>query len=101
MKADFGRTAGDYSRHRAGFPDTFFERLFSEGHVHQGDAALDPGTGTVAWDLTLPVCDVTALDRSAPLLAEAAELDRMQVGKCTRCARGSRTRIFLQRRSTW
>ena len=26
LRADFGKTASDYGRHRAGFPDEFFER---------------------------------------------------------------------------
>lgn len=79
MTADFGRTAGDYSRHRAGFPEAFFERVFSEGYAHQGDAALDlgTGTGTVARGLAMRGCEVTALDHSAPLLAEAAGRDRI------------------------
>ncbi|HIG43666.1 MAG TPA: SAM-dependent methyltransferase, partial [Gammaproteobacteria bacterium] len=25
--ADFGKTAGDYATHRAGFPDSFFEKV--------------------------------------------------------------------------
>lgn len=79
MTADFGRTAGDYSRHRAGFPEAFFQRVFSGGYAHQGDAVLDlgTGTGTVARGLALRGCDVTALDHSAPLLAQAAEMDRV------------------------
>src|SRR3546814_1902697 len=36
----------------------------------------DLGTGTVARGLALRGCTVTALDHSAPLLAQAAELDR-------------------------
>ena len=27
MEPDFGRTAQDYAEHRAGFPESFFERL--------------------------------------------------------------------------
>jgi len=30
MAIDFGRTANDYTRHRAGFPDAFFERIFQD-----------------------------------------------------------------------
>jgi SAM-dependent methyltransferase len=78
MTMDFGRTAGDYVRHRAGLPDAFFERVFTDGHVHRGDTVLDlgTGTGTVARGLALRGCDVTGLDHSAPLLARAAEMDR-------------------------
>jgi ubiquinone/menaquinone biosynthesis C-methylase UbiE len=76
MATDFGRTASDYARHRAGFPDAFFERLFADGSVHRGDAVLDlgTGTGTVARGLAQRGCEVTGLDHSAPLLAQAAEM---------------------------
>lgn len=78
MATDFGRTASDYARHRAGFPDAFFERLFADGSVHKGDVVLDlgTGTGTVARGLAARGCEVTGLDHSAPLLAQAAEMDR-------------------------
>ncbi|WP_426689434.1 class I SAM-dependent methyltransferase [Rhodanobacter ginsengiterrae] len=78
MAIDFGRTAGDYARHRAGFPEIFFERLLADGNVHRGDTVLDlgTGTGTVARGLALRGCEVTGLDHSAPLLAQAAEMDR-------------------------
>lgn len=78
MGIDFGRTASDYARHRAGFPDAFFERLFSDGSARRGEAVLDlgTGTGTIARGLALRGCEVTALDHSAPLLAQAAEMDR-------------------------
>ncbi|SFS04699.1 Methyltransferase domain-containing protein [Dyella sp. OK004] len=78
MQIDFGKTAGDYARHRAGFPDSFFQRLFDEDLAHVGDIALDigTGTGTVARGLALRGCAVTGLDPSAALLAQAAELDR-------------------------
>lgn len=78
MSIDFGRTASDYARHRAGFPDIFFERLFADGSVQRGNQVLDlgTGTGTVARGLAVRGCEVTGLDHSAPLLAQAAELDR-------------------------
>lgn len=78
MQVDFGKTAGDYARHRAGFPPAFFQRLFDEGLARAGEQALDlgTGTGTVARGLALGGCQVTGLDPSAPLLAQAAELDR-------------------------
>ncbi|GAB2559648.1 class I SAM-dependent methyltransferase [Rhodanobacter koreensis] len=78
MTIDFGRTASDYARHRAGFPEAFFERLFADGTVQKGNQVLDlgTGTGTVARGLAVRGCEVTGLDHSAPLLAEAAELDR-------------------------
>ena len=38
---------------------------------------LGTGTGTIARGLALRGCDVTGLDRSAPLMEQAAELDRV------------------------
>jgi len=78
MDVDFGRTASDYARHRAGFPDRFFERLFAAGFVKPADRVLDlgTGTGTVARGLAKRGCTVTGLDRSRALLEQAEALDR-------------------------
>ena len=78
MGIDFGRTATDYGRHRAGFPEAFFDRLFARGDVAAGRRVLDlgTGTGTVARGLAQRGCDVTGLDPSEPLLEEARRLDR-------------------------
>lgn len=78
LTADFGLTANDYARHRAGFPDEFFERLNALGILRAGIRALDlgTGTGTIARGLAARGCEVTGLDRSAPLMEQAAELDR-------------------------
>jgi SAM-dependent methyltransferase len=78
LRADFGKTASDYGRHRAGFPDEFYDRLTTMGILRAGMRALDlgTGTGTVARGLALRGCDVVGLDRSAPLMEQAAELDR-------------------------
>lgn len=75
---DFGKTASDYGRFRAGFPDQFFERLAAMGVLRRGLLALDLGcgTGTVARGLALRGLHATGLDRSAPLMEEAARLDR-------------------------
>lgn len=74
MTIDFGKTAGDYARHRAGFPPEFFARLERLGLLRQGMAALDlgAGTGTLALGLAARGCAVTALDPAAPMLAQAA-----------------------------
>jgi SAM-dependent methyltransferase len=76
--ADFGKTAQDYGRHRAGFPDAFFDRLMAMGIIRSGMRALDlgTGTGTIARGLALRGCEVTGLDRSQPLMDQARELDR-------------------------
>ncbi|MGD0120136.1 MAG: methyltransferase domain-containing protein [Candidatus Binatus sp.] len=78
LRADFGKTASDYGRHRAGFPDEFFDRLEQLGVLRAGMRALDlgTGTGTVARGLALRGCEVTGLDRATPLMDQAAELDR-------------------------
>jgi SAM-dependent methyltransferase len=76
MLVDFGKTASDYAKHRAGFPDRFFERLFNNGIVAEGDRVLDlgTGTGTVARGLARRGCLVTALDPSEAMLEQAKAL---------------------------
>lgn len=78
MSVDFGKTARDYGRFRAGFPAPFFERLVSFGLIRRGVRALDigTGTGTVARGLAERGCDVVALDPSENLMAEGRRLDR-------------------------
>lgn len=77
MQVDFGKTAADYGRHRAGFPDGFFERLFQRSLIAPGSRVLDvgTGTGTVARGLAKRGCNVLGLDPSATLLQEAERLD--------------------------
>lgn len=74
--ADFGNTAEDYARHRAGFPDMFFARLAALGVIRRGMRALDvgTGTGTIARGLAERGCAVTALDRAEPMLEQARAL---------------------------
>ena len=73
---DFGKTAADYARHRAGFPERFFERLALQGIGRHGQAVVDigTGTGTLARGLARRGCAVTGVDPSAAMLAEAREL---------------------------
>jgi SAM-dependent methyltransferase len=77
VKIDFGKTAADYGRYRAGFPDELYERLIRSGILSPPCAALDlgTGTGTVARALAVRGCEVTGLDPSANLLAEARRID--------------------------
>lgn len=77
MEIDFGKTAADYGRFRAGFPGEFFDRLTRSGIVSPACAALDlgTGTGTVARGLAMRGCDATGLDPSTNLLAEAKRID--------------------------
>lgn len=75
---DFGKTAADYSRYRAGFPDVFFEKLNAYGLGVWGQQLLDlgTGTGTLARGFAQRGCNVTALDPAQALLDAARELDR-------------------------
>jgi ubiquinone/menaquinone biosynthesis C-methylase UbiE len=74
-----GKTASDYGRHRAGFTDRFFDRLFSAGFVSPSDRVLDlgTGTGTLARGFALRGCEVVGLDVSRALLNEAKRQDAM------------------------
>jgi SAM-dependent methyltransferase len=75
---DFGRTAKDYGRHRAGFPPDFFARVATWGVGVAGQRLLDlgTGTGTLARGFAQRGCRVTGLDPSASMLEQARELDR-------------------------
>jgi ubiquinone/menaquinone biosynthesis C-methylase UbiE len=74
---DFGKAAGDYAKHRAGFPDAFFDRLVTMGTARDGMKALDlgTGTGTIARGLAIRGLEVTGLDKSTALMEQAKLLD--------------------------
>lgn len=78
MQIDFGKTASDYGRHRAGFPEQFFDRILQARLVSAQDRALDLGTGTgsVARGLALRGCTVTGLDPSLSMTDQSRQLDR-------------------------
>jgi len=78
VEVDFGRTAGDYARHRAGFPERLFEQLIGQGVARAGERLLDlgTGTGTLARGFASRGLLVTGLDPSPAMLAEARRLDR-------------------------
>lgn len=78
LTADFGRTAADYGKYRAGFPNEFYDRLAAMDLLRRGMRTLDlgTGTGTIARGLAARGCESTGLDRSVPLMTEAARLDR-------------------------
>lgn len=73
---DFGPTARDYARHRAGFPPALFSRLEAEHGLEPGQRALDlgTGTGTLARGLARRGLIVTGLDVSRALLEQARVL---------------------------
>jgi SAM-dependent methyltransferase len=75
---DFDRTAADYARHRAGFPEAFFERLLEDRIVRPGLRLLDlgTGTGTLARGFARRGLEVTGLDIAPALLEQAEDLDR-------------------------
>jgi ubiquinone/menaquinone biosynthesis C-methylase UbiE len=74
---DFGKTAADYGRYRAGFPDQLYDRLsrFAVGLPGQRLLDLGCGTGGLSRGFARRGCDVTGLDRSQNLLDEAKRLD--------------------------
>jgi SAM-dependent methyltransferase len=80
FSADFGRTAADYSKHRAGFPPSLFARLRERGVGIPGQRVLDLGTGTGALNrgFARAGCQVTGLDISPQLLEQARALDRAE-----------------------
>lgn len=75
--ADFGKTAGDYARHRAGYPDWLFQRLMRRGLAVPGMRALDlaTGTGYLGRGLAQRGLKVTGLDVSAEMIAASRTLD--------------------------
>lgn len=78
MSIDFGRTARDYATHRAGFPPALLDRLRAFGVGPSGQRLLDlgSGTGTLARQFALRGCEVTGLDPSPDMLAQAKVLDQ-------------------------
>lgn len=84
LKPDFGLTADDYSRHRAGFPDSLFERLGERGIGRAGERVVDlgTGTGTLARGFARRGCQVTGIDPSEEMLAAARELDAREDLHC-------------------
>ena len=53
-KVDFGETASDYARHRAGFPEEFFAAMLANGWAKPGERLLDLGAGTGTLARGLP-----------------------------------------------
>jgi len=77
VKPDFGATSEDYARHRAGFPDSLFERLAAHGIGTKGQAVVDLGTGTgsLARGFALRGAHVIGIDPAEEMLRAASELD--------------------------
>ena len=77
MTPDFGLTAGDYARHRAGFPASFFDGVAEFGVGRRGQSLVDlgTGTGTLARGFARRGCRVIGLDPSESMLEQARALD--------------------------
>ncbi len=77
MNPDFSRTSQDYARHRAGFPDSLFERLanFGTGISNQAIVDLGTGTGSLARGFAHRGCKVIGIDPAEKMLDQARELD--------------------------
>lgn len=73
---DWGRTSSDYSRHRPGYPQSFYERVTALGVGKPGQRVLDLGTGTgnLARALARRGCAVTGIDISERQVSEARRL---------------------------
>ena len=89
MEVDFGRTAADYARHRAGFPEELFERLAARGIGRAGPRILDLGSGTgslapeaaIAFDRALAALLAAEFPgRAAPGAAPLLRPDRAPPG---------------------
>jgi SAM-dependent methyltransferase len=80
MKVDFGLTAGDYRKYRAGYPDELYDRLKRYGVGIKGQSVLDLGTGTgyLARKFAKQGAWVTGVDISKELIKEARELDEQE-----------------------
>ena len=78
--ADFGKTAEDYLTHRAGFPNSLFERFNQLALIQSGQRVLDlgTGTGTLGRGFAVRDCQVTGLDPSAEMIEAAKTIDADQ-----------------------
>jgi SAM-dependent methyltransferase len=77
MTTNFGATAEDYAKFRAGFPDSLFDRLAALGIGASGETIVDvgTGTGTLARGFALRGCKVIGIDPDDRLLNQARRLD--------------------------
>lgn len=77
MNPDFGQASEDYAHHRAGFPDSLFERLatYGVGEKNQSIVDLGTGTGSLARGFASRGCSVIGIDPAEEMLNEACKLD--------------------------
>ena len=78
MTRNFGAAAQDYAKHRAGFPDSFYDRLkvFGIGTPGQTIVDIGTGTGTLARGFALRGCRAIGIDPDERLMEQAKALDR-------------------------
>src|ERR1700686_1909163 len=76
-QVDFGKTASDYWRYRAGYPHELYRRLEAFGVGISGQRILDLGAGTgfLGRGFARRGCHLTASDISQQLMREARRLD--------------------------
>jgi ubiquinone/menaquinone biosynthesis C-methylase UbiE len=77
---DFGKTAIDYLTHRAGFPESLFQRFASLGIGNNKESLLDLGTGTgsLGRGFARMGCRVTGADIAPDMIEAAREIDANQ-----------------------
>ncbi|MGH8013380.1 MAG: class I SAM-dependent methyltransferase [Candidatus Binataceae bacterium] len=76
-RIDFGKTAADYGRFRAGYPEELYRRLeaFDAGMSGQRILDIACGTSLLGRGLARKGCAVTGADISFELMRQAAQLD--------------------------
>ena len=96
MEVNFGLTAADYGRFRAGFPASLFARLEVAGVIAPGLRVLDLGTGTgsLGRGFARRGCRVVGLDLSPDLIAEARRRDA-EAGVASLYLAGSANQVGL------
>ncbi len=74
---NFGAAAMDYATHRAGFPQSLFDRLATLGVGVNGERVADvgAGTGTLGRGFARRGCRVTAIDPDARMLEQGRRLN--------------------------
>jgi SAM-dependent methyltransferase len=74
---NFGAAASDYATHRAGFPESLFDRLAALGVGVNGERVADvgAGTGTLGRGLARRGCRVSAIDPDARMLDQGRLLN--------------------------
>jgi SAM-dependent methyltransferase len=96
VAVDFGLTAEDYGRFRAGFPASLFDWLEAGDVIAPGLRVLDLGTGTgsLGRGFARCGCRVVGLDLSPDLIAEARAQDSA-AGLASAYLAGSAERVGL------